>query len=250
MRFSEHAMTRGPKDTLYANSTDAVPPFTFNEAVSEVFGDMIRRSVPGYDTVVRATGVFVAEAYKGQGVVYDLGCSLGEAARFVLAACGDNPPSMVLVDASESMIARCEERFLGCPNVRCMASDVITLDFETAAAFVLNFTLQFIAIAQRIRLLRRIHESLLPGGVLIVSEKIRLEPSAKDNEAIRRHHAFKRLMGYSDHEILGKRDALEDVLVPDTLDGLTARLREAGFADIQVWFACLNWVSLVVRKNA
>ena len=243
-------MSKDPRDTIYADATDDVPRFEFNEAVSQVFGDMIRRSVPGYDTVVRTTGVLVAEVARKGDLVYDLGCSLGEAASFVLAACADNAPELVLIDASESMIARCEARFQGLPNVRCICGDLLTLDYQSAAAFVLNYTLQFVAPSERTRLLRRLHERLLPGGALVLSEKIRLDEPEKDSEAIGRHHAYKRLMGYSDREIEKKREALEDVLVPDTLDALESRLRDAGFARAEIWFTCLNWVSLVACKDA
>jgi hypothetical protein len=44
------------------------------------------------------------------------------------------------------------------------------------------------------------------------------------------HHDFKRAHGYSDLEIAGKRDSLENVLVPESLDEHRNRLRRAAFA--------------------
>ncbi len=242
-------MASGSRDVLYAEPIDQVPSFEFNEAVSDVFGDMIRRSVPGYDTVMRTTGVLVAEVADDGDTVYDLGCSLGEAAHFVLAACGDKALRLVLVDSSEPMIARAQERFSAEPNITCVCADLLQVEFDKAAAFILNYTLQFIEPKARTGLLGRLHERLLPGGALVLSEKVRLDTPTRDARAVRRHHGFKRLMGYSDREIENKREALEDVLVPDTLADVKSRLRQAGFVGIQVWFTCLNWASLVAYKS-
>ena len=241
-------MTNPSRDTIYAHATDEVQRFEFNDAVSRVFADMIRRSVPGYETVLATTGVLVSEVAERGSLVYDLGCSLGEAASAVLAACGSESPELVLIDASEPMIARCRERFRLRPEVNCVSGDLLGFDYQAAAACILNYTLQFIASGERTRLLARLNECLVPGGVLVLSEKIRLEPAEADARAIQRHHGFKRLMGYSEGEIERKREALDEVLVPDTLSTLEARLREAGFARIHVWFTCLNWVSLAAYK--
>ena len=241
-------MASGSRDALYAEPIHEVPRFEFNEAVSDVFDDMIRRSVPGYDAVMRTTGVLVAEVVRDGDTVYDLGCSLGEAAHSMLAACSDKTVNLVLVDSSQPMIERARERFSASPSVTCLCADIRQLHYDEAAAFVLNYTLQFIEPQARTALLGRLCERLLPGGILEISEKFRLDAPEHDARASRRHHGFKRLMGYSDREIEQKRDALEDVLVPDTLSGVTSRLRQAGFERIEIWFTCLNWVSLIAYK--
>lgn len=236
-------------DTLYTQKLDQVVPFEFDQAVSDVFDDMVRRSVPGYDTVVCVTGALVAEVYRGSGVVYDLGASLGAGTASILAACANSAPEIVLVDSSEPMVERCRERFAGVPGLDMLCADVCQLEFKPAAAFVMNYTLQFIDPAMRGELLRRISNALIPGGVLVLSEKIRLEPDALNRSAVHRHLEFKRLMGYSDQEIAQKREALERVLIPDTLGGLEERLCGAGFSRLDAWFRCLNWVSIAAYAD-
>ncbi|NIQ96325.1 MAG: carboxy-S-adenosyl-L-methionine synthase CmoA, partial [Desulfuromonadales bacterium] len=61
-------------------------------------------------------------------------------------------------------------------------------------------------------------------------------------------HEFKRARGYSDLEISQKRTALENVLIPETLDTHNERLRKVGFATIETWFQCFNFASLVAIK--
>ena len=62
------------------------------------------------------------------------------------------------------------------------------------------------------------------------------------------HHAFKRANGYSDLEISRKRTALENVLVPETLQTHQARLQQAGFVRSDLWFQCFNFISLVAHS--
>jgi len=58
------------------------------------------------------------------------------------------------------------------------------------------------------------------------------------------YHDFKRANGYSDLEISQKRDALENVLIPDTIEVHRARLNAAGLK-VSVWFQCFNFISII-----
>jgi len=55
-------------------------------------------------------------------------------------------------------------------------------------------------------------------------------------------------MGYSKLEISQKRSALENVLIPETLDSHRARILQAGFSSFEVWFQNLNFASMVAIK--
>lgn len=48
-------------DRLFAQPLAQVPDFVFNEDVVRVFPDMIKRSVPGYPTIVENIGVIAAQ---------------------------------------------------------------------------------------------------------------------------------------------------------------------------------------------
>ena len=87
-----------------------------------------------------------------------------------------------------------------------------------------------------------------PGGVLLLSEKIRFEDPAEETLQTDWHHAFKRARGYSDLEIARKREALENVLRPETLATHRRRLEQAGFTRVYRWFQGFNFVSLVALR--
>ena len=113
---------------------------------------------------------------------------------------------------------------------------------------VLNFPLQFIAPRQRLNLLARSRNGLLPGGILLLSEKIRFAAPQQEALQIDMHHAFKRANGYAELEISQKRSALEKVLLPETLQQHQQRLAQAGFRRSERWFQCFNFVSMVAWR--
>lgn len=242
--------TPSDPDRLYATPRD-VAPFRFDEAVVRVFPDMIRRSVPGYATMIEMTGVIAGRYARPGSTLYDLGCSLGATTLAMRHHVPHADCRLIAVDNAPAMIERARDLLAstgdGAPvDLRC--EDIRDTVFTDASVVALNFTLQFVPPEDRVPLLARIHAGLRPGGVLVLSEKIRFADEQEQalNEAL--HHAFKRAEGYSDLEIAQKRTALERVLVPDTLDQHVARLHAAGFSEITCWFRCFNFASLVALR--
>jgi tRNA (cmo5U34)-methyltransferase len=233
------------RDQLFANLVAEPSQFSFNEAVVDVFPDMIQRSVPGYGTVVRMTGV-LTEQYAKEGThVYDLGCSLGESIRAAELAIEDRACQLVGVDNSPAMIEKVRAEMPRRSKIMWHLSDITQMEFKTASVVIMNFTLQFIPINERLKLLKQIRSSMVPGGLLILSEKLTM-PDAEMNELmVNLHHDFKRSQGYSGLEIAQKRDAIDNVLIPETAEVHRTRLTEAGFSRSSVWFQCLNFASFI-----
>ena len=238
------------QDDLYRVPRDHVVDFVFDDAVARVFADMIRRSVPGYETVVPITGLIAARHVTAGSRCYDLGCSLGATSLAILRRLERHDCALVAVDNAPAMAERARELLRDDARASVVCADVRDVVFERAAAVVLNYTLQFLPPGDRLPLLRRIREGLLPGGVLIVSEKIRFDNGVEQATAETLHHAFKRANGYSDLEIAQKRTAIENVLITDTLPEHEARLRAAGFGAVTTWFRCLNWASMIAWPAA
>ena len=66
--------------------------------------------------------------------------------------------------------------------------------------------------------------------------------------ALKLHWEFKRQQGYSEMEIARKREALEEVLIPELLEAHEERLRGVGFSQVTRVLQCLNFASWVARK--
>ena len=223
--------------------------FVFDDAVAAVFPDMIKRSVPGYPAIVNMIQLLAEQYAQPNTVLLDLGCSLG-ASTSALALGGTGRDCRVVgIDNAPAMLLRAKAILATRhPNIEWLCQDVREAVIEDASIVVLNFTLQFLPLADRMSLLKRIHAGLTPGGILILSEKICGEDSPADQLLTEMHHAFKRANGYSQLEISRKRSALENVLVPEPLKAHRQRLIQAGFARADLWFQCFNFMSLVARK--
>ena len=228
------------RDTLFAQPGED-EDFAFDQHVAAVFPDMIRRSVPGYDTVVALTGQLAAKHLRPGGRCYDLGCSLGAAAHAVARASRGRRCEIIAVDDSAAMLERARALAgSASANVRWLEADVRALALQPADVVILNYTLQFLAPADRLPLLRKARAALANGGALIVSEKLAACQRLEDL-----HMDFKRANGYSELEIARKRNALENVMRIDSEATHAERLRAAGFRHVSVWFRCLNWASFI-----
>ncbi|GJL83630.1 MAG: carboxy-S-adenosyl-L-methionine synthase [marine bacterium B5-7] len=238
-------------DTLFARPLDDVAGFCFDDKVAAVFEDMIKRSVPGYATVVGISGVLASHFAQPDSHIYDLGCALGATALAMADSVSAPGCTVMAVDNSASMIQRLRERIetstIATP-IQLVEDDILTTPIDNASLVALNYTLQFVALEQRDELLRRIFNGMRKGGVLVLSEKIHFEDPAIARLCTELHHEFKRRQGYSDLEISQKRSAIENVLIPETIDTHERRLRGAGFSRVEVWFQCFNFASLVAFK--
>jgi tRNA (cmo5U34)-methyltransferase len=177
-----------------------------------------------------------------------LGCSLG--ASLLSAArqpdCQTN--TFIGIDSSEAMLTAARDvldKEVPSLAIELIESDILDAPIDNASVVIMNYTLQFVPVASRLSLLKKIRSALAPGDALILSEKIKLDSSTMDDTMIAMHHDFKRAQGYSDLEIAQKRQALENVLIPETLNVHFERLKQAGFSDSSCWFQCFNFASMI-----
>jgi tRNA (cmo5U34)-methyltransferase len=113
---------------------------------------------------------------------------------------------------------------------------------------VMNYTLQFVPVAERGPVLRGIADGMTEGGILVLSEKVVDEDGLVESLLVDLHHDYKRRNAYSDLEISRKRAALEDVLIPETIGAHRRRLAAAGFRHAGVWLRQFNFVSLLAIR--
>jgi tRNA (cmo5U34)-methyltransferase len=236
------------KDRLFARPGQN-RPFRFDEQVADVFDDMIQRSVPGYRSILSMIGWLSSHHAQAGSLLYDLGASLGGASRAMLDATSGTDCRVVAVDNSPAMIERLQHALHGyAPRLDIRCSDIRDIDICNASVVVMNLVLQFVDTGDRDSLLARIHDGILPGGALLLTEKISFSDATRQTRMTELYYAFKQANGYSELEIAQKRAALEDVLICDTLECHVKRLQAAGFRQVDVWFQALNFMSLIALR--
>ena len=238
-------------DNIFATRRATTTGFRFDEQVVRVFPDMISRSVPGYELVVPMIGMLARRYAQAGSNIYDLGCSLGAASLAIAMSAKEKDINIIALDNSEAMVERCRqvvsESNLAIP-VDVRLEDLQDAKIENASVVVLNFTLQFVDRGYRQGLIERIAKGMRPGAALIISEKICFADDDMQTDQTDWYYDFKRTQGYSDMEISQKREALENVLQPDTEERQIERLLEAGLVRPRRWFQCFSFASYIAFR--
>ncbi len=245
-------MLKEKQDTIFASNPREVGGFAFDKEVVEVFADMIQRSVPGYREVIGMTKVFAEQYAKPNTNLYDLGTSLGAGALAMAQGATTEGTKIIAIDNSAPMIQQCKnnvERARQQIPISVVLGDIIESPIENASLIAMNFTLQFLPPNKRTPLLQKIYQNLIPGGALLLSEKIIFSDPEEQFFQEEAYHNFKELNGYSRTEISRKRAALESVLIPDTLETHTKRLEDIGFSPVYLWWKSLSFISLLAIKK-
>ncbi|WP_438766609.1 carboxy-S-adenosyl-L-methionine synthase CmoA [Kushneria sp. TE3] len=238
------------RDALFSTPLDQVADFSFDERVVDCFPDMIRRSVPGYAQITSMAGVIAARHLSPGAHILDLGCSLGASTLSICQHLAPDAFTLRAIDLSQPMVDKARALLTQqAPKhrIEVCQGDIRDCALPWAGMIMVNFTLQFLDPSERDAVIGRLYKALVPGGVLLLSEKILGEPG-QEQLLIDLHHDFKRANGYSDLEISQKRTALEDVMVPDRLSTHHERLARTGFSRHDTWFQYLNFASMLAFK--
>ncbi|MFL1381218.1 MULTISPECIES: carboxy-S-adenosyl-L-methionine synthase CmoA [unclassified Nocardiopsis] len=240
------------RDEVFAASAP-VGDFVFDETVASVFDDMVGRSVPLYTEIQRMTVELALRFLSGNGSVYDIGCSTGNTLMHLMeqvdAASGTR---FIGVEPSPAMREHCQAKVRAAGfghRFDLMETPIEDIPgLPEARVVIMLFTLQFVRPPQRDAVLAKIHDSLEPGGALILGEKVLGDDPGLARLYIDLYHDHKERSGYSRSEIARKRESLENVLVPYRVSENREALSKAGFTRVDEVFRWYNFaVYIAVR---
>ncbi|MAI41899.1 MAG: carboxy-S-adenosyl-L-methionine synthase CmoA [Gammaproteobacteria bacterium] len=237
-------------DKVYAKHIAELQDFEFSTQVANVFPDMLQRSIPGYSFTLDLIELISRQFAKPNTNVYDLGCSLGATIEQIYK-CLPKTCQIIGVENSSAMVKQCKtniEPVNRQSNIVIRHEDLRDTKIENASVVVMNLTLQFIPVKDRDSVLKKIANGLIEGGVLILCEKVNFDDAYEQSMLNNLYVEFKRAQGYSELEIVQKRAALENVLIPDTISELKKRAKRSGFTKAQLISQCLNFVGLIAVK--
>lgn len=241
-------MTDEKTDTGYAPDR-----WAFDEEVTRVFDDMLRRSIPDYDSMRAAVLSVGSRFVKAGSAIVDLGCSRGEAVAPFVDRYGATC-HYALIETAPPMLDAARARFRG-----MVEAGVVTIhDLDLRRNYPANafgsslalsvLTLQFTPIEYRQRIVSAVHNALLPGGAFVLVEKVLGSSAETDRLITELYLDSKRAHGYSEEEIERKRLALEGVLVPVTAAWNEDLLARAHFREVECFWRWMNFAAWVAVK--
>jgi tRNA (cmo5U34)-methyltransferase len=243
------------RDTIFRSETSRSSDFEFDATVAEVFDDMVERSVPFYQEQQALIARLAREYWRPDTVAYDLGCATGTT---LLRLTEQTPRGGGLIgyDNSRAMLDKARAKIDAAGRQReielrhgDLDGDPALLSLERASFVCMGWTLQFVRPMRRLELVRRICRQMTDGGAFVLCEKVAAGDADLGSRFVEVYHEFKRSRGYTDGEIVRKREALENVLVPYRIDENVDLLRRAGFSVVETCFQWLNFAAFVCVKK-
>lgn len=220
----------------------------FDEEVTEVFDNMLERSIPQFETMRDAVHSIIGKFATVTGTVVDLGCSRGGA---IARSASEHPECRFLgVECSEPMFTAARERFQNQRNVTIVNMDLRS-EYPKHVCSVVSSILcaMFVPIEYRMQLFHKAFEHLLPGGAFVLVEKVLGADAVLDHIMVDTYLEYKRSMGYTQEQIDRKRLNLEGVLVPVTARMNEEFLRAAGFQRVDCFWRWMNFAGWVAVKG-
>lgn len=219
--------------------------WAFDQEVTDVFDDMLARSIPDYSGMRRTTTELALRFARPGTAIVDLGCSRGAALK-PLAEALDFPCLLVGVEVSEPMRDAARR---GVPSATVLDVD-LREDYPrfTASVTLAVLTLQFVPIEYRQRIISDAYENTIPGGCLLLVEKVLGSDAYADRLLVETYLARKGENGYTAEQIQAKRRSLEGVLVPVTAQWNLDMLTKAGFRHVDCYWRHLNFAAWLAVK--
>ncbi|WP_028581134.1 carboxy-S-adenosyl-L-methionine synthase CmoA [Desulfogranum japonicum] len=238
------------KDRLFAKKA-ITEDFSFSEQVADVFDDMLNRSIPFYEQVTQATADLLERRLKDNQVIYDLGCSTGATLLALSRRLEHMKVRYVGMDNAVPMIEKATRKSAQYQKEHLLSfevADITSAPLPNAGAIICNYTMQFLRPITRQDFLQKLYTALPDGGLLFLSEKTISHAKQLNREFISIYHQFKKKQGYSELEIAAKREALENILIPFSVQENTHLLKETGFSEVELFFTWFNFSSWVAIK--
>lgn len=215
------------KDEVLKNDS-----WKFDKEVTDVFDNMIRRSIPDLFSAREIMNDIVIEVFEKSTSIraLDVGASLGGVMDSITKDCAWD-----LIDESKPMydelLAKAKDGdrvFLGAIN----ETEGLRDEYDLVVCFLVSM---FMSVEERIKMYDILSKKMNKNSILITVDKI-IYTDQRMNEIIRESYfSHKRKVGYTDEQIISKEKSLRNSLIPISPSMLDEVLKDCGFKSNVVW---------------
>jgi tRNA (cmo5U34)-methyltransferase len=175
--------------------------------------------------------------------VYDLGCSTGFLLKKIKHKHQDKNIHYFGYDISDNLLSNSEDKLF-------FIKQDITEDnllFKNTDLILSIFTLQFLSVTNRTKILKKVYDSLNKGGCFILTEKIYMSDGFIQDIYNFTHYDIKR-KEFKSEDILNKQVTLREIMKPLTDNENKCVLKKAGFKYVESFFQSLNFKGWICIK--
>lgn len=206
----------------------------FDGDAAKNFSEIAEKNIPNYREVISKCLQITSKFYGDDLDIYiiDIGSATGNTLDVFI---NKGYKNVFGVDNSQQMIDNSMHKD------RVINSTTLPVLEKPYDVVIANWTLHFVK--ERKEYIESIYKSMSPGGVFILTEKIKTTKEVHDL-----YHDFKRGKGLSDEEIKKKEQAIEGVLVSEQLSWYYDTLKNTGFTMVEIVDASWCFVTFLCRK--
>lgn len=223
--------------------------FSFSNIMN--FDQHIAREIRGYDILDNIITGFADSLIEDSTNVYDIGCSTGRLIHRLATSLENETDEsrrrtvqFIGFEPNRNLV---NNSLLG-SKVRIIQEKVTRqTTFDNASVIFSIFTLQFIPVNERQRVLRQVYKGLNMNGAFIWAEKVYSSDPQIESLITKQHLAFKR-EGSSAEDILNKDQRLQAIMRPLQLSRDIQMLKRAGFERYEIFWRVNNFMALVAIK--
>lgn len=183
-------------------------------AVCRNFGSHVREQLPWYDLMTGAVAHFARHYIVEDSIVYDLGCSTGNIGKALAKTISERRAKLIAVDNASTM----GDIYEGGGSFKC--EELEHFQPEPFSVGVLFLSLMFVRKKDRSGLVERLRENCIPGGAIIVVDKIEQSGGFLGTAVNRLTLAAKLSTGTSPSDIIAKELSLSGIQRPLSRDEL------------------------------
>lgn len=204
--------------------------FSFNSI--ENFDDHINKSIPGYNYI--AEWAVQMSDYHLNKRYYDIGCSTGK----LLDIIKKRHDGIKCVGFDSTKFNE---------NKDIEIRDITNTRFQSFDYATCLFTLQFLSEDGRQKVLERLYDALLPGGAIIIAEKVFEDSSELNTKLHQMHYDFKR-HSFTEKEIVEKEKQLRGHMNCWSQSKNEKVFTEIGFTHNIIW-KNLNFTAWILKND-
>ncbi|HEY5590673.1 MAG TPA: methyltransferase [Paludibacter sp.] len=231
------------KQNTNAQNVDLPSEFSFDTIKD--FDSHIELSIPNYKHIWELIKSLSSYFIVKNSNVYDLGCSTGIGLKLLSFKNKAENIRFIGYDISENLLKDSHNT----KHFSVFNSDITdeNTTFPNASLILMVFTLQFLPITKKQGVLKRIYDSLLPGGGFIICEKTINESGKLQDIFTFSYYDFKE-QNFTKDQILSKQYDLRFIMKNNTDEEITNMIKSVGFKYIEPFFQSLQFKGYLCIK--